>query len=174
MCVDIVCVAYLLMARCCFAASAGVLHPITVLLSSACSATAILAAVQMYKNTGLIGLLGTTAGSTAAAADALTAKLKGLASATGDAQLAAAKQHALTGYQSAISARSGVVQDMGLQLLARGKFSAQEYAAAVSGLTSADVSKYVGEVLKTPLTLVAVGGLSSLPKYDTVAGKLLA
>lgn len=130
---------------------------------------------QVYKSTGLIGVMGTTSsGSSAAAADALTAKLKALASSTGEAQLAAAKQVALGGYQSAISARSGVVQDMGLQLLARGKFSAQEYAAAVAGLSDADVSKYVGEVLKSPLTMVAVGGIASLPKYDVVAGKLLA
>eukprot|EP00882_Tetradesmus_deserticola_P001792 GHRQ01001924.1.p1 GENE.GHRQ01001924.1~~GHRQ01001924.1.p1 ORF type:complete len:368 (+),score=180.54 GHRQ01001924.1:230-1333(+) len=131
--------------------------------------------VQMYTSTGLIGLMGTTSsGSSAAAADALTAKLKALASSTSDAQLAAAKQTALGGYQSAISARSGVVQDMGLQLLARGKFSAQEYAAAVAGLSAGDVSKYVGEVLKSPLTMVAVGGIASLPKYDMVAGKLAA
>jgi hypothetical protein len=130
---------------------------------------------QVYKSTGLIGVMGTTgSGSSAAAADALTSKLKSLASSTNEAQLAAAKQVALGGYQSAISARSGVVQDMGLQLLARGKFSAQEYAAAVAGLSAGDVSKYVGEVLKSPLTMVAVGGIASLPKYDTVAGKLAA
>lgn len=128
----------------------------------------------MYKTTGLIGLVGTASSNATAAADALTAKLKSLASSVGDAQLAAAKQHALSGYQSAISARSGVVQDMGLSLLARGKFSAAEYAAAVSGLSGSDVSKYVGEVLKSPLTLVAVGSLASLPKYDTVAGRLTA
>lgn len=81
---------------------------------------------QMYNSTGLIGLLATTTdGSAVAAADALTAKLQGVAKAAGDAQLAAAKQVALGGYQSAISAKSGVVQDMGLQLLSRGKFSAQ-------------------------------------------------
>lgn len=137
--------------------------------------TSVTPLVQVYKSTGLIGVMGTTSsGSSAAAADALTAKLKALASSTGEAQLAAAKQVALGGYQSAISARSGVVQDMGLQLLARGKFSAQEYAAAVAGLSAADVSKYVGEVLKSPLTMVAVGGIASLPKYDVVAGKLLA
>eukprot|EP00878_Enallax_costatus_P011889 GHUV01012413.1.p1 GENE.GHUV01012413.1~~GHUV01012413.1.p1 ORF type:complete len:297 (+),score=111.87 GHUV01012413.1:1051-1941(+) len=130
--------------------------------------------VQMYKSTGLIGMVGTASGSATAAADALTSKLKSIASSVKDAHLTAAKQHALAGYQSAISAKSGVVQDMGLSLLSRGKFSAQEYAAAVSGLSSADVSKYVGEVLKSPLTLVAVGSLASLPKYDTVAGRLTA
>jgi hypothetical protein len=134
-------------------------------------------APQMYKSTGLIGLMGTTtsgSSAAAAAADALTQRLQALASATDDKHLAAAKQLALGGYQSAISGRAGMVQDMGLQLLARGKFSAQEYASAVSGLTSADVSKYVGEVLKSPLTLVAVGALANLPKYDTVAGRLRA
>lgn len=131
----------------------------------------------MYKTTGLIGLMGTTTSSSssaAAAADALTQKLQAVASATDDKHLAAAKQLALGGYQSAISAKAGVVQDMGLQLLSRGKFSAQEFASAVAGLTAADVSKYVSEVVKTPLTLVAVGALSSLPKYDTVAGRLRA
>lgn len=130
----------------------------------------------MYKSTGLIGLMGTTttgSSTAAAAADALIKKLQALTS-TNDASLAAAKQLALGGYQSAISAKAGVVQDMGLQLLSKGKFSAQEYASAVSGLSAADVSKYVGNLVKTPLTMVAVGGLSSLPKYDTVAGRLKA
>jgi hypothetical protein len=130
----------------------------------------------MYKTTGLIGLMGTTttsSSSATAAADALTKKLQALSSSS-EAHLAAAKQLALGGYQSAISAKGGVVQDMGLQLLSRGKFSAQEYASTVAGLTAADVSKYVGELVKSPLTLVAVGGIGSLPKYDVVAGRLKA
>lgn len=138
--------------------------------------TSVTPLVQMYKSTGLIGLMGTTTSSSssaAAAADALTQKLQALTSAN-EASLAAAKQLALGGYQSAISAKAGVVQDMGLQLLSRGKFSAQEYASAVAGLTAADVSKYAIELVKSPLTLVAVGGISSLPKYDTVAGRLKA
>lgn len=138
--------------------------------------TSVTPLVQMYKSTGLVGVMGTTTSSSssaAAAADALTKKLQGLGSAN-EASLAAAKQLALGGYQSAISAKAGVVQDMGLQLLSRGKFSAQEYASAVAGLTAADVSKYVGDLVKSPLTLVAVGGLSNLPKYDTVAGRLKA
>lgn len=143
---------------------------------SACLPTCLPACLQLYKGTGLVGLMGTTTSSSssaAAAANALTQKLQALSS-TNEASLAAAKQLALGGYQSAISAKGGVVQDMGLQLLSRGKFSAQEYASAVSGLTAADVSKYVGELVKSPLTMVAVGGLSSLPKYDTVAGRLKA
>lgn len=137
--------------------------------------TSVTPIVQMYRSTGLIGLLGTTtsgSGAAAAAADGLTKKLTGLASGASEGALAAAKQLALGGYQAAISAKGGVVQDMGLQLLCRGKFSAQEYAAAVSGLSAADVSKYVAEVLKSPPTLVAVGGMASLPKYDTVARRL--
>jgi processing peptidase subunit alpha len=137
--------------------------------------TSLTPLVQMYNSTGLIGLMATTTdGSAVAAADALTVKLQGAAKAAGDVQLAAAKQVALGGYQSAISAQSGVVQDMGLQLLSRGKFSAQEYASAVSSLTAADVAKYIEEALKTPLTLVAVGSMSNLPKYDTVKSRLAA
>jgi hypothetical protein len=37
---------------------------------------------------------------------------------------------------------------MGLQLLARGKFSSSEYAAAVSALTPADVASAMGAMLK--------------------------
>jgi hypothetical protein len=50
----------------------------------------------------------------------------------------------------------------------------QEYASAVSSLTAADVAKYIEEALKTPLTLVAVGSMSNLPKYDTVKSRLAA
>jgi len=145
-------------------------------LSSVLKHMCLLLCVQMYKSTGLVGVMGTTttsSSSAAAAADALTQKLQALTSAP-EASLAAAKELALGGYQSAISAKGGVVQDMGLQMLSRGKFSAQEYASAVSGLTGADVSKYVNELVKSPMTLVAVGGLSNLPKYDTVAGRLKA
>lgn len=61
------------------------------------------------------------------------------------------------------------MQDMGLQLLARGKFSSSEYAAAVAALTPADVSKAVTAMLKTAPTVVAAGALGDIPKYDAVA-----
>jgi processing peptidase subunit alpha len=58
---------------------------------------------------------------------------------------------------------------MGLQLLARGKFSAAEYAGAVQGLTGADVAGAVAAMLKTPPTVIAAGGITDVPKWDTVA-----
>lgn len=76
---------------------------------------------------------------------------------------------ALGGYQAATSTKSGAVQELAQQLLTRGAASTGEYAAAVAGLTAADVTAAVGAMLKGPPTLVATGPLSELPKYDAVA-----
>jgi len=134
--------------------------------------TSIAPVVEMYRSTGLIGLMGTTTpGAAVSAASALTSRLEALAKSVSDTGLAAAKQSVIGSYSIANEATASVVQDMGLQLLARGKFSAGDYVAAVGGLTAGDVSKYVGEVLKGQPTLVAAGALNDLPKYDAVAKK---
>lgn len=125
--------------------------------------------VSLYNKTGLVGLMATTAGGAGKALDALSSKLEALAKGPSDAALAAAKSLALGGYQSAIAAKTGVVQDMGLQLLARGKFSSSEYAAAVSALTPADVASAMGAMLKGAPTVVAAGSLTDIPKYDVAA-----
>jgi hypothetical protein len=126
----------------------------------------------MYRSTGLIGLMGTTTpGAAVAAAGALTSRLEAVAKSVSDTALSAAKQSVVGSYSLANEAAASVVQDMGLQLLARGKFSAGEYVGAVGGLTAADVSKFVGEMLKGQPTLVAAGALNDLPKYDAVAKK---
>lgn len=129
----------------------------------------------MYKTTGLVGLVGTTStGHTTQAVDALRSKIEKLSKGINDQQLSAAKHIALGGYQSAVAAKQGVVQDMGLQLLARGKFSARDYAAAVSGLTTADVNQYLQDAVKSPMTVVAAGSMYDIPKFDIAAQKLLS
>ena len=124
----------------------------------------------MYKSTGLIGLLGTPSASGApAAVDAMTQRFEALAKGVPEPALAAAKAVALGGYQAAVATKSGAVQEIAQQLLARGKASTGEYAAAVSSITAADVSGAVAAMVKGAPTLVAAGPLSELPKYDTVA-----
>jgi predicted Zn-dependent peptidase len=124
----------------------------------------------VYKSTGLIGLLGTPSEAGApAAVDAMSARFEALAKGVPEPALAAAKQVALGGYQAAVATKSGAVQELAQQLLTRGRAGAGDYAAAVSGVTGADVSAAVAAMLKGAPTLVAAGPLSELPKYDVVA-----
>jgi predicted Zn-dependent peptidase len=128
----------------------------------------------MYRTTGLVGLVGTTApGKAAAAADALLGRLEALAKGVKEESLSAAKALVVGGYSSATSGKMGVVQDMGGQLLARGSFSSGEFVAAVSGLKAGDVTKAVGDMLKGAPTLVATGALADVPKYDATAKKFV-
>ncbi|GBG00196.1 mitochondrial-processing peptidase subunit alpha-like [Raphidocelis subcapitata] len=126
--------------------------------------------VHVYKSTGLIGLLGTPSEKGApAAVDSMSARFEALAKGVAEPALAAAKGVALGGYQAATATKSGAVQELAQQLLTRGKASTGDYAAAVAGITAADVSAAVGAMLKGAPTLVAAGPLSELPKYDAVA-----
>ena len=130
----------------------------------------LLPVVHVYKGTGLVGLLGTPAGKGAAAAvDAMAGAFEALAKGVSEPALAAAKAVALGGYTAATGTKSGAVQELAQQLLARGSAAAGEYAAAVSSLTAADVTKAVAAMVKGAPTLVASGPLSDLPKYDAVA-----
>lgn len=125
---------------------------------------------QVYKSTGLIGLLGTPSPSGAGAAvDAMSSRFEALAKGVPEPALAAAKAVALGGYRAATAAKSGAVQDLAQQLLARGKAGAGDYASAVSALSAADVAAAAAAMIKGPPTLVAAGPLSELPKYDAVA-----
>ncbi|KAI8464776.1 MAG: mitochondrial processing peptidase alpha subunit [Monoraphidium minutum] len=130
----------------------------------------VMPVVHVYKSTGLIGLLGTPSGGAAAAVDAMSSRFEALAKGAPEPALAAAKAVALGGYRAATATKSGAVQDLAQQLLARGTAGgAGEYAAAVAALTAADVAAAAGAMVKGPPTLVAAGPLSDLPKYDAVA-----
>lgn len=130
----------------------------------------LLPLVHVYKGTGLVGLLGTpTERGAAAAVDAMSASFEALAKGASEPAVAAAKAIALGGYQAATGTKSGAVQEVAQQLLARGGAAAGEYAAAVASLTAADVAKAAAEMVKGPATLVAAGPLADLPKYDAVA-----
>lgn len=131
--------------------------------------SSVMPVVHVYKSTGLIGLLATPSNGAGAAVDALSARFEALAKGVPEAALTTAKQVSLGGYQSAVSTKSGAVQEVAQQLLARGSIAAGEYAAAVSAITAADVSGAVAAMIKGAPTLVATGPLSDLPKYDTVA-----
>jgi predicted Zn-dependent peptidase len=126
--------------------------------------------LQSYKSTGIIGLLASPAASGAAAAvDALSSRFEALAKGVSEPALAAAKAVALGGYRAATASKSGAVQDLAQQLLARGSADAGAYAAAVGALTAKDVAGAAAALVKGAPTLVASGPLSELPKYDVIA-----
>jgi processing peptidase subunit alpha len=131
---------------------------------------------HLYRATGLIGLVaGCAPGGAAAALDALSAEFDSLASKPiAPAALAAAKQLALGGYASAVQAKPGAVQDAGMQLLARGAYSADDYARAVSAVSAADVAAMARAALGSAPTVVATGALRDLPRYDVTARKFVA
>jgi processing peptidase subunit alpha len=132
---------------------------------------------HLYNSTGLIGLVaGCSPGGATAALDALSAQFDALASKPiAEPALAAAKQLALGGYAAAVSAKTGAVQDAGMQLLARGKFSAGDYAAAVASVSASDVARMAQQALSSGApTVVATGALRDLPRYDVTARKFVA
>jgi processing peptidase subunit alpha len=131
---------------------------------------------HLYRGTGLIGLVaGCNPGGATPALDALAQQFDALASKPiADPALAAAKQLALGGYAAAVSAKPGAVQDAGMQLLARGKYSATDYAQAVASVTAADVAAMARQALGSAPTVVATGALRDLPRYDVTARKFVA
>jgi mitochondrial-processing peptidase subunit alpha len=131
---------------------------------------------HLYRGTGLVGLVaGCAPGGATAALDALSAQFDALASKpVSDGALASAKQLALGGYAAAVSAKPGAVQDAGMQLLARGKYSAGDYASAVAAVTAADVAAMARAALGSAPTVVATGALRDLPRYDVTARKFVA
>ena len=132
---------------------------------------------HLYRSTGLIGLVaGCAPGGASAALDALSTRFDALASKPiPEGSLAAAKQLALGGYASAVSAKPGAVQDAGMQLLARGKYAEGEYSAAVASVTAADVAGMARAAISGGRpTVVATGALRDLPRYDVTARKFIA
>lgn len=132
---------------------------------------------HLYRSTGLIGMVaGCSPGGATAALDALSSQFDALATKPiAEGALAAARQLALGGYASAVSAKPGAVQDAGMQLLARGKYGAADYAAAVASVTAADVARMAQAALSSSApTVVATGALRDLPRYDVTARKFVA
>ncbi|KAG2445944.1 hypothetical protein HXX76_000547 [Chlamydomonas incerta] len=123
-----------------------------------------------YKGTGLVGVVASGApGKAGKVVDALTAKVQSLAKGVTDVQLATAKNMALGELRASMATAPGLAAAVGSSVLATGKFSANEVAAALSGLTAADVTSYVNAMIKTAPTFVTYGNLSSLPRVDSIA-----
>jgi processing peptidase subunit alpha len=125
---------------------------------------------HMYKGTGLVGVIAASApGQAGALVDALTTKVTSLAKGVSEPQLAAAKSLALGELKASLATTGGVLSSVGSSMLATGRFSPEEVAAAISGMTAQDATAYVAGLLKSPPTFVAYGNLGSLPRIDTLA-----
>ncbi|PNH07965.1 Mitochondrial-processing peptidase subunit alpha [Tetrabaena socialis] len=125
---------------------------------------------HLYKGSGLVGLTGSSSPAQAGAlVDALTAKVQSAAKGISEAQLAQAKALALGELKAATATTAGLVAAVGSSVLATGKFSGLEVAAAIQAMTAAEASSYVAALIKTPPTVVSYGNLSSLPR--SIAGR---
>ncbi|GLC43866.1 hypothetical protein PLESTM_001527700 [Pleodorina starrii] len=125
---------------------------------------------HVYKGTGLVGLIASGApGKAGALVDAVTAKVQSVAKGVSDAQLVHAKALALGELRAATATTAGLAAAVGSSVLATGKFSAAEAAAALQGLTAAEVSGFVSAMVKSTPTFVTYGNLSSLPRAESIA-----
>lgn len=126
---------------------------------------------HLYKNTGLVGILASSAPAQAAQlVDAVSKKVESVAKGVSDAQLKQAKQLAIGAYKASLATSSGLATTLGPQLLLAGKFNPADYVSSVEGLTGADVAKYVSAALKNSPTFVTYGSLSArVPRFETVA-----
>ncbi|GIL47716.1 hypothetical protein Vafri_4475 [Volvox africanus] len=125
---------------------------------------------HVYKGTGLVGLIASGAPSKAGAlVDAVTAKVQTVAKGVSEGQLVHAKALALGELRAATATTAGLAAAVGSSVLATGKFSAAEVAAALQGLTAAEVGSYVSALIRTSPTFVSYGNLSSLPRVESIA-----
>lgn len=130
---------------------------------------------RLYKTTGLLGVLAASEPTNSSQAlDVLSQKFEAIAKGVTEQQLAQAKAIVAGTYKEATSSTSGVVEDIGLQLLSRSKYDPTSYLQAVSSLGVKDVTSHLTATLKTPPTIVTYGGLVDLPRVDHVIKRFKA
>lgn len=128
---------------------------------------------HLYKSSGLIGVSATSAPQQSGQlVDALFKKVEAAATAVSEAQLKVAKQVALSAYRTSLASGSTALPLIASELLAKGKFDSAEFASLVEAITPAQASTFIKDLAKSTPTLVTYGGLTRLPRLDSVIKRL--
>lgn len=128
---------------------------------------------HLYKGTGLVGLTASGAPAQAdALVDAVVKKVESVASGVPEAQLQLAKQLAVGAYKAQLASSTGLAAAMAPALLLTGAFNPAAHVSQIESLTSADITSFVSQALKSSPTYVTYGNMSSrVPRYEAIAKK---
>lgn len=128
-----------------------------------------------YSDSGIFGIVGSCADhESGRLVDAMAGFLKDAARVNAtDAELARAKKAFKLAYLAEIDTRNGRISDFAGQMLTTGKVaSVAETLAAIDAVTSADVAKVAKTCLASKPSIMAIGSLSTVPRYDVFASLL--
>lgn len=131
---------------------------------------------SIFADSAIFGLYGTT--SPHAAGDLTAVMLDEATKMAGDVdatELARAKNQLKTAVQMHLDQRALRMEDIGRQMLTYGKVeSAAEIVAKIDKVTDADIKRVASAMLKTPISVAAVGDTTHVPRYDQIAAQLKA
>ena len=124
---------------------------------------------RMYRDAGVIGVTAAATEATAGTSFATVSQvLKDAASLSGDALVRAKNQARMT-YAQSVATGAGLRDDIGTQLLLNGAVS--DVAAAIDAVTPEDVERVMGAALASDVSVAALGAVTNVPRYSTVASQ---
>jgi len=126
-----------------------------------------------YNDTGLVGISATADASYAPQmVDIMTSELKAVTAkgAVSEAELSRAKNATIAAVMMNLESKSIVAEDIGRQILTYGeRKSPESFIADVAKVTAADIAACAADLLKSPLSMSALGNISEVPIYTDVA-----
>jgi len=124
-----------------------------------------------YSDSGIFGVYGETDGPLAGMlVDVLANELSGMAKAIQPEELQRAKNQLKGSILGNLEHRHVQVDDIGRQVLATGThLSATDACKQIDAITAEELLSVARSMLKSPLTFVAHGDLTSIPRYEEVA-----
>eukprot|EP00240_Pyramimonas_obovata_P001800 CAMPEP_0118933898 /NCGR_PEP_ID=MMETSP1169-20130426/12906_1 /TAXON_ID=36882 /ORGANISM="Pyramimonas obovata, Strain CCMP722" /LENGTH=503 /DNA_ID=CAMNT_0006876727 /DNA_START=78 /DNA_END=1589 /DNA_ORIENTATION=- len=129
-----------------------------------------------YNDTGLFGLTASADGSKGEdMVKVMVAELQAVAAkgAISDIELSRAKNATISSVLMNLESKAIVTEDIGRQILTYGvRKSPSEFIADVKKVTAADLQACATELLKSPLSMSAIGNIASVPAYDNVVKML--
>jgi len=128
---------------------------------------------SVQNDTGLVGISAVTEGGLAdQLVEIMVTELKAVAAkgAISEVELARAKKATISSVLMNLENKSIVAEDIGRQILTYNKRQpTEEFVAAVEKLTAADLAALASKLLKTPVTVAALGDVSKVPEYNVIA-----
>ncbi|KAK3235373.1 hypothetical protein CYMTET_54421 [Cymbomonas tetramitiformis] len=128
---------------------------------------------SVQNDTGLVGISAVTEGAYAGdLVEVMVTELKAVAAkgAISDVELARAKKATISSVLIALENKAIVAEDIGRQILTYDKrMPTDDFVAAVEKVTAADLAALAAKLLKTPVTVAALGDVSKVPEYSTIA-----
>lgn len=126
-----------------------------------------------YNDTGIVGLMATAdAEYSVQMTDVMVSELKAVAAkgAVSEAELSRAKNATISAVMMNLESKSIIAEDIGRQILTYGeRKSPEEFIADCSKVTAADIAACATAMLKSPLSMSALGNISDVPTYADVA-----